>query len=263
VLTLSAVALLAGGCAALAPRDQLVDRQVSGVGTVRVPSRLEVRPNPLNDWYGTSLYLTRPMNSFAAMGSNSPQHENLLVTQLHPVMVQRRGIALLDRFPYVFEYTKDVQWEPYVPRGSYQFRHGTGRYTPNTMDEPAVLAQGFDVARGLAVSYRGIASDIEKPEIEALIDSVMASYTATVDLPAYFSAVERDLGAGVTIALPIELTDPFSLNNDPSGVSWMYFRRHREWAEDPDVPGQTTLVAAFFAPGDATQAGAAASIVER
>ena len=86
VLTLGAVALLAGGCDALARRDQLAERQLAGVGTVRVPSRLEVRPNPLNDWYGTSLYLTRPMNSFAAMGSNSPQHENLLVTQLHPAM---------------------------------------------------------------------------------------------------------------------------------------------------------------------------------
>lgn len=242
-------------------KDRYFERPISGLGIVRVPERLEPRPALLNDWYGTSFYLTRPMNSFPAMGSNAPQHENLLITQLHPVLVHRRGIELLDQFSYVFEYVKDVRWETAAPRVAYQFRYGTGRYTPNTMDEPAVLAQGFDVARGLAVSYRGLDGEITRAEVEALVDSIMASYKATVDLPTWFSAVERDLGAGVTIALPIELTDPFSWMQDPSGVHWMYFRRYRDWAEDPEVPEQSIAVTAFFEPGNVAQATATGQIL--
>jgi hypothetical protein len=255
------VVALVAGIARGATRARPVERSVAGLATVQVPARLEPRPLPLQDWYGTSLYLTRSMNSFSAMGSNSPQHENLLITQLHPVMVHRRGADLLDQFSYVFEYTADVTWEPLVPRGTYQIRFANGRYTPNTMDTPALLAQGFDVAKGVAVSYRGLADDISREQLSQLLDQVMASYTVTANLPAYFNEVPRDLGAGITVGLPIELTDPFSLRTDPSGAVWMYFRRYREWAEDPEMPEQSVAVLAFFEPGNARQADAAQAIL--
>ena len=113
------------------------------------------------------------------------------------------------------------------------------------------------------MTYRVLQTKASLDEVVALVDSVMASYRVTGDVAAHFRSVPRDLGAGVQIAFPIELTDPFPWERDDSGVLWMYFRRHRAWADDPDRPEQTEAVAAFFAPGDAAQERAARGIVAR
>lgn len=252
---------LAAGCAKAAGRNRLVERRVAEFATVRVPERLEARPLPLNDWYGTSLYLTRAMNSFSAMGSNSPMHEALLITQLHPVIVHQRGEEVLGDFPQVFEYTSDVVWEPAAERNNYKLRFGVGHYTPNTMDKPALLAQAFDVAKGVAISYRGLAEEIDQETIGRMIDSAMASYTVTADIPTHFGAIARELAPGIMISLPIELTDPYPWQHDSSGVAWMFFRRYREWSEYPELPEQSVAVTAFFHAGNAQQAAAASRIL--
>lgn len=254
------VVAVAIGCAGGARRNRFTERTVANFATVRVPRRLEQRPLLLNDWFGTSIYFTRSMNSIAAMGSSSPQHENLLVTLLHPVLVHTRGIELLDHVPQVFEYTKDVVWEPASEKNNYKLRFGVARYTPNLLDKPALLAQAFDVARGLAVSYRGLAEEINQDQIGTLIDSVMSSWKPMTDPPTWFSSIDRDLGP-VAIAFPIELTDPYPMQKDSSGVAWIFFRRYREWAEDPALPEQSIAIAVFFDPRSGPQAAAAGRVL--
>ncbi len=256
------IVLVAGRTAITLRGNRMVERPMGELATVRVPARLQAR-TPTSTWAGTSFLLTRPMGGFRAMGSHSPQHESLLVTQAEPRQMRRLGEHILRHLTDAFEYTDEVIWNAPLSDPVGTIRLGSGRYTPNTLDEPAWLVVALDPLRSIVVSYRVNKNESSREAAVALVRDVLASYQVNTDVAAHFASVERDLGAGVTIAFPVELTDPFPWEFDDSGVRWMVFRRHREWAEDADRPDQTIAVSTFFRPGDTSQEQAARAILER
>lgn len=261
-LLLVALSLL-NGCTMFQFRSsRLKERALGDLALVRVPGDLDPR-SPETTWLGTSLTLGRAITSFSAMGSNTPYHALLVVTQVEPRQMARLGADVVRHLYSAFEHVRDPAWEPPQARGAWTLQMAEGRYTPNNLDEPSWLARALDPSRSLAVTYRVMQSKASREDVASLMDSVMSSYRLTSDLAEHFASVTRELGAGVSIAFPIELTDPFPWEKDSSGVWSMFFRRPREWAADTAMLEQTVAVATFFRPGDAAQEQVARDILVR
>lgn len=242
--------------------NRLVDRSIGALATLRTPARLEPW-DPRSTWIGTTARFSWWMNSFRAMGGSSALHEDLVVTQLDPRQMARLGQQAWREAPNARESLEDVSWEEPLARGSWTMRVGTARYVPNGLDDAAWLVEGLDPGRGLFVSYRGRQAKASRDRAVARVETVMDTYQLTGDLAAHFAAIPRDLGVGISMALPIELVDPFNEEFDPSGVVWVYFRRPAQWADDPALPEQTIAIATFFAAGHAEQESVARGILAR
>jgi hypothetical protein len=242
---------------------RMVERSLGELAVVKVPKRLDPRAPQVTE-IGTSLTLARASNSFFDIGSHTPWHTMLVVTQVEPRLARRLGA---DVFQYLrddaFRHVEGERWEDAEERGAWTLQLGQGTYRPNTSGEAAWLARAYDGARGLALTYRVRHAGATRAEIAALLDEVMSSYRLTAELDTHFASVARDLGAGVHIAFPIELTNPFSWEHDASGARWMVFRRPRIWAADTTMLEQTVAVASFFAAGRRDQERAAREILAR
>lgn len=242
--------------------NRLVDRSIGTLATLRAPARLEPW-DPRSTWIGTTARFSWWMNSFRAMGGSNALHEDLTVTQIDPRQMARLGEQVWRQAPNAMESLQDVAWEVPVARESWTMRVGTARYIPNGLDDASWLVEGLDQARGLFVSYRGRQAKASRQRAIGRVETVMSSYQLTGDLAGHFAAIPRLLGVGISIALPIELVDPFNEEFEPSGVVWVYFRRPAQWANDPALPEQTIAITAFFAPGDAAQEAEVRAILAR
>lgn len=242
--------------------NRIVERPMDTLATIRVPARLEPWA-PRTTWLGTTFRLSRFMNSIRAMGSSTPTHEDLVVTQVEPRQMARLGDQVLRHTHEAFEHLDDVTWEPWTTLGTARTRVGSARYIPNGLNDPAWLAQVIDAGRGLVVSYRGLQKDLSQAAATALVDSTLTSFTLTTDPATWFASVERDLGAGIHLSLPVEFFDPYTMEFDPSGLHWMLFRHHPEAVEDRVLLERALAIAAFFAPGNTTQEGTARGLLRQ
>lgn len=262
ILAGTVVVALAGRAVLTLRGNRLVERALGTLATVQVPARLEPW-GPRTNWLGTHYRLSRFMNSIRAMGSSTPTHEDLLVSQLVPAQAARLGDGVVRHLSGAFEHVEDVAWEPAVAEGAVSRRVGTARYTPNGLDEPAWLVEVMDRERGLVVGYRGLKRQLSRDRAVALAETALSSYRLVTGVATWFAAVPRDLDGDVTLSLPVEFFDPFMMEADSSGVRWMLFRHHPEAVEDRTLLERALAVAAFFAPGDAAQARAARDILRR
>ena len=262
ILAGTVVVALAGRAVLTLRGNRLVERALGTLATVQVPARLEPW-GPRTNWLGTHYRLSRFMNSIRAMGSSTPTHEDLLVSQLVPSQAARLGDGVVRHLSGAFEHLEDVAWEPAVAEGAVSRRVGTARYTPNGLDEPAWLVEVMDRERGLVVGYRGLKRQLSRDRAVALVETALASYRLVTDVATWFGAVERDLDGDVTISLPVEFFDPYMMEADPSGLRWMLFRHHPEAAEDPEQLERALAVAVFFAPGNAAQEAAARIVLRQ
>jgi len=242
--------------------NRLVERPIGTLATLRVPARLDPWA-PTTNWLGTHFRLSRFMNSIRAMGSATPTHEDLVISQLVPAQMTRLGDRVTRHLHAAFEHLEDVAWEPWSPRAGGSVRTGTARYTPNGLDDPAWLVQRLDPGRGLAVGYRGLQKQLSRESAMALVDTALASYTLSTELTTWFGTIERDLGGGIFLSLPVEFFDPFMLEADATGLRWMLFRHHPDAAEGPELLERAVAVAAFFAPGNAAQESVARAVLRR
>lgn len=261
LLVLAAVVLLAvAACMPGRRGSRMVEQPLDDLAVLRVPARLRPQASRLSD-VGLSMRLSSYM-TFGMPGSSTPTHEDLVIAQAEPRRAAQLGSDVTRRFANGIEHTQDITWETPTSNGDITLQVGSGRYTPNTMDRPAWVVHAFDRERSVAVLYRVLQNRASRAQAVALVDSVLASYRLVSDVAGFFAGVERDLG-GAHIAFPVELTDPFSWQRDESGVAWMFFRRHRSWADDQDLPEQTVAAAAFFQPNDAQQEQVAREVARR
>jgi len=257
------VALVLVGRSVLALRgNRLVEMTLGTLATVQVPARLDPW-GPRTNWLGTHFRMSRFMNSIRAMGSSTPTHEDLQVSQLVPAQMARLGGEVVRRISGAFEHVEDVAWEPPVSDGAVTRRVGTARYIPNGLNEPAWLVEVVDSARGLVVGYRGLQKQISQERAVELVEGTLGSYRLATGLDTWFAGIERDLGGGMRLSLPVEFFEPYMLEADPSGLRWMLFRHHPEAAEDRDLLERVLAVAVFFAPGNAAQDSAARVILRQ
>lgn len=262
VLAVLAAVILAGRAVLKLRGNRLVDRPLGTLATVRVPSRLEPWALRTN-WLGTHLRLSRFMNSIRAMGSSTPTHEDLVITQVEPEQLARLGDSVVRHLYGAYQHLEDVTWEPVAPRDGGTLRIGTARYTPNGLDDPAWLVEAVDRERGVVVGYRGLQHQISRGDATALVATAMTSYTLATDLSAWFASLEREVDTGVFLSLPVEFFDPYMLEVDSSGVRWMLFRHHPDAVEDQALLERALAVAAFFAPGNAEQESSARGILRQ
>ncbi len=262
VVAVLAALVLAGRAVLKLRGNRLVDSPVGTLATIRVPARLDPWALRTN-WLGAHLRMSRFMNSIRAMGSSTPTHEDLLVSQVVPSQLSRLGDSVVRHIHGAYEHLEDVAWEPVTPRVGGTLRVGTARYTPNGLDDPAWLVEAVDRERGVVVGYRGLQRQVTREEAVAVVDTALTSYTLSTDLATWFGSIERDLGGGMFISLPVELFDPYMLEADSTGVRWMLYRHHPEAAEDPAILERALAVAAFFAPGNPAQESAARAILQQ
>lgn len=262
VLGVLAALIVAGRALGRVRGSRLIEHPIATLATMRAPARL-VPWAPRTDWTGTHLRLSRFMNSIRAMGSATPTHEDLQVSQVAPRQLARLGDSVARFIHGAFEHLEDVAWAPAEVRAGKRVRVAAARYVPNGLNEPAWMVEAVDPARGLVVGYRGLQAQISREAAQALVDTVLTSYALTADLAAWFGGIERDLGAGIVLSLPVQFFDPYMLESDASGVWWMLFRHHPDAADDRDLLERALAVAAFFAPGNTRQAAAARTILRR
>lgn len=255
-------ALVVAGWAVLKLRgNRLVDRPIGTLATVRVPARLEPWA-PTTNWLGTHLRMTRLIQNFLP-GSNPTYHEDMVVTQLVPRQLDRLGSRAFGHLYDAFGGLDRIAWSEPVQEGGVTVRHGHARYTTGSVDEPARVVQLLDAERGIVVSYRTLERQGRVEESTTLARGVLDSYRLVTPLDAHFGSLERDLGGGMFISLPVEFFDPFMLETDRSGVRWRLFRHHPDAAENPALLERALAVVAFFAPGNVTQASTARAILRQ
>jgi len=239
--------------------NRLVDRPIGTLATVRVPARLEPWA-PTTNWLGTHFRLTRLIQSLLP-GGNPTHHEDIEILQLAPRQLDRLGERAL---PYLFDALRsleEISWEEPTRTGGKMVQHGSAWYRTGSIDQRARLVRFLDSARGVAIIYRSLERQGSRADAEALVGTILDSYQLATPVADHFGSVERELGGGIFISLPVEFYDPFMMEADSSGVRWMLYRHHPDAAEDSAVLERALAVAAFFAPGSAAQESAARAIL--
>jgi len=255
------LAAVVGRTVMVARGNRLLERNMGALATLQLPARLEPW-EPTTNWLGTQFRLTRLIRTFLP-GGNPTYHEELEVTQLVPDQVHRLGARALTFLHGPFRSLEGMTWEEPIPVGSTIVQHGRARYRMGSLDEPAHLLRVLDPSRALALSYRMLERQGTRQDAMVVAERALATYRVVTSVDEHFAAIDRDLGGGIHLALPVEFFEPFMMEVDTTGVQWMRYRYHPDAAPDPAVLEQVLLIAAFFAPGHAEAEAVARDIVAR